>query len=773
MLRKKKIGEQISLKIQRNDESLTVEAQLTARPEVAQRAPASDVWLGVTGGDSGGTVVLTRVIADGPAEKAGLKAGDTITTLDNKQVDEYTKLLSQVRKHKAGDKLKVGILRGDHNLVITLTLANRPTTVQTATRPRSNIYMGIRGENANTKGALLTDITENGPSQRAGLKRGDIVQAIDGKPVANYEALISVIRSSKAGDKVKVTVQRGNEKKEVKLTFANRPDGPSRLRPHSYSYYGQTPNVQDMQGAKGYEYGGVYVSRDAGETWERVNSLNTRPMYFSVIRVDPSDEKRIYVLGVVQFRSENGGITFTSDFGRGVHADGHDLWIDSDDGRHMVIGGDGGFYATFDRGNNWDHINTAAIGQFYHVAISPKQPYWVFGGLQDNGSWGGPAISKNGGALNEDWISVSGGDGFVCRIDPNNTNLVYFESQNGRIGRRNLATGERVSIRPERPSRDVSYRFNWNTPFILSHHNSKIFYSAGNYVFRSLDRGNNLVPISPEITLSERGSGTALSESPRNPNVLYVGTDDGALWITRNGGHQWKNITSNLGITAPRWVATIDASRFADGRVYVCLDGHRSDDDDPYVFVSDDYGETWRSLRSNLPWGSTRCLREDIENANLLYTGTEFAMWVSLDRGKHWTKFNNNLPTVAIHEVGIHPTNGEIVVATHGRSLWACNVSGLRQLKPDHLVSQIALHKVAPVIRWRSELRRGQHESSLCGKQPTQWGSAMVLVACKGETSDNAHRRYRRPGSPRNTRNNRARPASFDMGFGSDHPPAR
>lgn len=731
ILRKKKIGEKISLNIQRGDQSKSVTAELTGRPGTRRAAP-SGVWLGVTGVDRDGKVVLTRVIAGGPAEKAGLKAGDTITTLDSKKVGAYARLLEQVRKHKAGDKLKVKILRGDKKLDIALTLANRPATGQSR-RPPSNVYMGIRGESADKGGAVLTDITEGGPSEKAGLKRGDIVQAIDGKKVANYQALVSVIRSHKAGDKVKVSVQRGEKTQDLELTFASRPGGPSRLRPNSYSYYGQTPNIQDMQGAKGHEYGGVYVSRDAGETWERVNSLNTRPMYFSVIRVDPSDEKHVYVMGVSQFRSDNGGKTFSGDFGRGVHADGHDLWIDPNDGRHMVTGGDGGFYITYDRGKNWDHVNTAAIGQFYHVAISPKRPYWVFGGLQDNGSWGGPAISKNGGAVNEDWISVNGGDGFVCRIDPNDTNVVYFESQNGRIGRRNLATGARASIRPQRPADGVSYRFNWNTPFILSHHNSKIFYSAGNYVFRSFDRGNNLVPISPEITLTQRGSGTALSESPRNANVLYAGTDDGALWVTRNGGHEWKNITSNLGITAPRWVATIEASRFADGRVYACLDGHRSNDDDPYVFISEDYGDTWKSLRSNLPWGSTRCLREDIENENLLYVGTEFALWASLDRGKHWTKFNNNLPTVAIHEVAIHPTNGEIVAGTHGRSLWACDVSGLRQLKPAHLASQVALHKPEPMTRWRTELRRGRTNRRYVGNNPPNGAQLWYSLPAKAK----------------------------------------
>ncbi len=198
---------------------------------------------------------------------------------------------------------------------------------------------------------------------------------------------------------------------------------------------------------------------------------------------------------------------------------------------------------------------------------------------------------------------------------------MYYESQNGNIGRRHLKTGERAGIRPA-SKKGVEYRFNWNTPFILSNHNSKILYSAGNYVFRSLDRGNNLQPVSPEITLTKRGSATALCESPRDPNVLYAGTDDGALWVSKDGGSTWKNITENLGLAQPRWVNSIEASKFASGRVYIVLDGHRSDDDNPYVFASEDFGDTFVPLHKGLPWGTTRCLREDIVNQDLLYLGT-------------------------------------------------------------------------------------------------------------------------------------------------------
>jgi hypothetical protein len=224
--------------------------------------------------------------------------------------------------------------------------------------------------------------------------------------------------------------------------------------------------------------------------------------------------------------------------------------------------------------------------------------------------------------------------------------------------------------------------------------------------------------ISPELTKTQRGSATALSESPIDANVLYAGTDDGALWVTRDGGKNWTDISDNLGVD-PRWVATIEASRFERGRVYVCLDGHRSDDDRPHIFVSEDFGATFTNLGSELPRGSSRCLREDTSNPNLLFLGTEFAFWVSLDRGKNWTQFNQTLPTVAIHEIAMHPDVPEIVLATHGRSLWACDVSPLRRLTPKKLTSEVALLKPADIIRWRRSPRRGGTNRRYVGTNPS------------------------------------------------------
>ena len=274
--------------------------------------------------------------------------------------------------------------------------------------------------------------------------------------------------------------------------------------------------------------------------------------------------------------------------------------------------------------------------------------------------------------------------------------------------RRNMRTGASQFLRPASAAGLGRYRFNWSTPFILSNHNPRIFYCAGNYVFRSVNRGEEMKPISPEITRTKRGSGTALSESPRNPDVLWVGSDDGAVHVTRDGGKTWINLTGNFksaGLVGPRWVASIEASRWEEGRAYVVFDGHRSDDDSPAVFVTENFGQSWRSLRSNLPGGSTRVLREDLYSKNLLYLGTEFGIFASIDRGDIWTKLNgNSLPTVAIHEIAQPTTANEIVVATHGRSLWILDVAALRQLTPAFVESGAPkLLSPSLAVRWQTQ----------------------------------------------------------------------
>jgi photosystem II stability/assembly factor-like uncharacterized protein len=576
--------------------------------------------------------------------------------------------------------------------------------------PPSQVYLGVQGEDAPGGGAKLTHIAADTPAAKAGLKPGDVVQKTDKKEIKTYKELAEQITSRKAGDALPLTVLRDKETLEIKATLGSRQlpiDAAHKTRPWGFWYGGQRENAQDQQGPDGAEYGGVYKSTDGGESWTRVNSVNPRPMYFSQIRVDPTDDKYLYVCGINLYRSADGGKTFKDDGGNGVHPDQHALWIDPRDGRHMLVGCDGGFYATYDRMDHWDFLNQMAIGQFYSVCVDSRQPYHVYGGLQDNGSWGGPSRSLSGALLNEDWISVFGGDGFRCQVDQTDPDVVYFETQDGGMGRRNLKTGQIAMFRPNAPKGQPPYRFNWNTPFILSHHNSHILYAGGNYVFRSVEQGNDLRIISPEITRTKRGSATALSESPRNPEIVWAGTDDGALWVTRDGGVKWTNVANKVGLSNSLYVASIEASRYADGRAYVAFDGHRSNDDEPYVFVTENYGETWKPLRDNLPTGSTRVLREDIENEKLLYLGTEFSVWASLDRGESWSKINNNLPTVAVLDFAQHPTAGELTAATHGRSLWILDVTALRQMTADAMKAKVFLYKPNDTIRWRSEPQHG------------------------------------------------------------------
>jgi photosystem II stability/assembly factor-like uncharacterized protein len=414
------------------------------------------------------------------------------------------------------------------------------------------------------------------------------------------------------------------------------------------------------------------------------------------------------------------------------------LWIDPRDSRHMLLGTDGGTYVTYDRCQHWDYLNTKAIGQFYHVCVDSKLPYNIYGGMQDNGSWGGPSRGLDGrGPINSDWRFVGSGDGFVCRVDTQDPDVIYVESQDGNIRRRNLRTGREAFIRPVTPKGGPPNRFNWNTPFILSTHNPQVVYVAGSRVFRSYKRGEAARPISPELCKSSQASATAIAESPKNGEVLWAGTDDGQLWVTRDGGEKWENVAAKVGLPKPFCVATIEPSRTVEGRAYVCFDAHRSDDDDPYIFVTEDFGQKWKPLRGNLPSGSSRCLREDMFNPDVLYLGTEFGIWASIDRGASWTKINNNLPTVAVHELAQHPTAGEIVAATHGRSIWILDVTPLRQLKAATMKEAATLLVPNTVVRWRTEPARrtiyGTGNREYIGDNPEPGAHVFYALTKKAE----------------------------------------
>ncbi|HQR06868.1 MAG TPA: PDZ domain-containing protein [Gemmatales bacterium] len=745
----KKPGDKLKIKYKRGTEIKDVEVTLLerqgARPPGGGTSPGegrpanppvSGENLGLLGihvKAAENAIIVTAVSQPITNQAQFLQVNDVILEIDNKNITNIAEATKQLQGKKAGDRVTLVYKRNNETRKLEVTLREASSSTQPAS------YHGLLGQNAegDDLGAKITEVAKDSPAEKAGLKVGDLITALDGKDLIGYQAMVIRLRDKKVGDKIKLKYKRGSETKEVEVTlvarpanasamstgagggsaglegsgFAGGPGGPTRSRPYSAYYAGQRENIQDRQGEGGHEFGGIYKSTDGGESWTRINSLNPRPMYFSLIRVDPTDSNKLYVGGISMHWSQDGGKTFRSNLGRDVHADHHAIWIDSRDGRHGMVGCDGGLYVTYDNFKNVDHLNTMALGQFYHVATDTQVPYYVYGGLQDNGSWGGPSsVVRQGGSTNEDWMNINGGDGFVCRVDQDDPNWVYAESQNGAMIRRNIRTGERGFARPRTQNgiNSNTFRFNWNTPFLLSSKNQKVFYCMGQYVFRSINRGDDLKIISPELTRSKRGSGSALTESPRNGDILWAGTDDGYVWVTKDGGKEWTNVTKNIGLRGDRWVSTIEASRFVDGRAYVCFDAHRSNDDKPYVYVTEDYGATWKPITANLPgFGSTRCLREDVLNQDLLYCGTEFAVFASIDRGLSWTKINNNLPTVAIHEVAVHPTAGEIVVATHGRSLWAVEVGALRQMKPATVKAEAYLYQPHTVIRYRSEPSRG------------------------------------------------------------------
>ncbi len=473
-------------------------------------------------------------------------------------------------------------------------------------------------------------------------------------------------------------------------------------------YFDSDPNIVFLQtGGARIEDGsdGIYRSEDGGSSWTKVSDVAVRPMYYSQIRVDPSDDQRLYTVATRSHRSTDGGVTMTQDLATGVHEDSHDLWIDPQDGAHMILGNDGGLFRSYDYGDNWDYLGTLPIAQSYSVCLSPERLYRVYTGLQDNGNWAAPSAKRgNRGPGNVDWQMISGADGFVCAVDQNDPTTLYYETQNGNMRRMDLTTGQTVSIRP----RLEGERWSWEAPIFLSPHNQKVFFTGGKRVFRSLNRGEDPQPISEDLSIVEDGTASVVIQSPMNPEVLYAGYTDGALWVTRNGGEDWTRIDENVGLSGPRYVDSVDPSRFSEGRVYVAFDGHRSNDEAPYAYVSEDFGATWRSLNGTLPeMGSTRALREDIHAENLIYAGTEFGVFASIDRGAHWTKINCNVPTNSVQEVAIHPTAGEIAIATHGRGVWILDVTHLRQMT-DSEAHGTYLFNPAPAILWGPrEIRKG------------------------------------------------------------------
>jgi photosystem II stability/assembly factor-like uncharacterized protein len=565
--------------------------------------------------------------------------------------------------------------------------------------------------------------------------------------------------------------------------------------------------------------GGVFRSDNKGASWTLVSNCNARPMYFSQLRVDPSSEKTIYVAGLPVAKSLDGGKTFATLDDTGGHSDPghvdqHAIWIDPKNPKHLMIGNDGGLNISWDQGKTWDYVNTMATALAYWVSADMRHPYYVYTGLQDNGSWGGPSATRSpNGILNSDWFGIGGGDGFQTAVDPTDYNIVYTESQDGNTNRYDLrGTGRSGSIRPRGPGErgrgfggargaagaqgatgaqsarggtsapaaaneeqtptppqqaagafggrggppnvlnagpNDAYRFNWNTPFMLSPHNSSIIWLGGNRLFKSYNRGDtwiasadltknidrnnvSLMGVPGDRTQLSKNDGVvsystiiSISESPVLPGVVWAGTDDGNVEVSRDSGVTFTEVGKGMpGLPANHqyWISRIEASHFDAAIAYVAVDGHRSDDLKPYLFVTRDYGKTWTSIANNLPeFGNIQVVREDPKNTDLLYVGTEFGLFISLDGGKQWQRFMTNLPTARVDDILVHPRDNDLIVATHARSLWiADDITPLQQLASVG-TQDIVLFDIRPAIAYLTDRQRGQQtggQKAFVGENP-------------------------------------------------------
>ncbi|MES1227960.1 MAG: glycosyl hydrolase, partial [Armatimonadota bacterium] len=433
--------------------------------------------------------------------------------------------------------------------------------------------------------------------------------------------------------------------------------------------------------------GGVFRSDDGGTTWRRCSYRSPRAFYFSKIKFDPADDNRVYMLGWTTEVSDDGGETFRGGVADLLHADHHAILVSPTDSSHLLVGTDGGLYQSFDKGETWDFLNTMATGQFYNIALDDSEPYRVMGGLQDNGSWIGWSATNKlqpkddaqkvwaTSLTNADWQDVFWGDGFHVAFDPTDTDTVYAEWQGGHVTRLGLKDGSNKYCRPEAREGERKLRFNWNTPFFVSAHDPTVLYMAGNIVYKLTERGDKWAAISPDLTTDDAIKSTtdgsvaeqyctvvALSESTLEQGVLAAGSDDGLVHVTRNDGGSWKAVTPSL--VGGRYISRLQWSSAVKGRLYMTVDGHRGDDMQPYVLVSEDYGASWKNITADLPKGrSAKVIREDRFNPSVLYVGTEGGMFMSIDRGGSWLKMHGKaLPTVPVDDIQQHGRETDVVI---------------------------------------------------------------------------------------------------------------
>lgn len=463
---------------------------------------------------------------------------------------------------------------------------------------------------------------------------------------------------------------------------------------------------------------GLYRSDDGGANWTKLDASNYmvwRPFYFGNLIIDPKDENKIFKPDLVLLLSTDGGRSFNVVSGED-HGDFHDVWINPKNPNIVIAGDDGGLWRSEDGGNRWKHQMNLPVSQFYHVSTDNDDPYHVYGGLQDNSSWVGDS-SYPGGVANSNWENMFGGDGFWMFEDTSDPDYLYAEAQGGFIGRVNRHTHETRLIQPLPNYGEKKLRFNWNTPIHMSPNEKGTIYIGAQYLFRSRDHGQTWDRISPDLTTNdpekqkqeESGGVTidnssaemhttiySISESPKNGQVIWVGTDDGNLQLTQDDGKTWTNVVGNVsGLGKNSWVSTVEASRYEAGTAFATFDRHTFGDMKPYAYKTTDYGKTWTAfpLSESGVRGFAHVIKEDTVNPNLLFLGTEFGLWVSVDGGQHWAQYKgSNFPAVAVDDITMQPREGDLVLATHGRGIWIIDdISALRELTPDLMSKEAAL----------------------------------------------------------------------------------
>jgi len=476
-------------------------------------------------------------------------------------------------------------------------------------------------------------------------------------------------------------------------------------------------------------------SSDGGKTWKKVNENQKtaeRPFYYADIRVDPQWPNRLYSLTARLQVSEDSGASFeTLGRSRDVHGDYHAMWIDPRDPEHMVTGSDGGMAISHDRGETWQFVSTLPIGQFYHVAVDMDRPYHVYGGLQDNGSWRGPTSNwTRGGISSSDWDVVGGGDGFDTRPDPEDSMAGYSMSQGGALQRWNLRTRENRFIKPPQPAGLKPLRFNWNAGLGQDPFEPGTIYYGSQYVHKSTDRGASWTVISPDLTTNnpewqqQKKSGgltldvsaaenlttiIAIAPSAKQKGVLWVGTDDGRLHVTRDGGQTWTSVEKNVpGVPANTWIPTILPSKYDAASAFVVFDNHRRQDFTPYVFRTDDWGKTWKSLATRDLRGYALSVEQDPADRNLLFLGTEFGLYASFDGGARWVPWTHGVPTTSVMALAIHPRDLDLVIGTHGRALYVLDdITPLREVSAATLAEPVHLYTSQPAMLFRVNRGRG------------------------------------------------------------------